>query len=680
MELQLFILKYDLTHEEYSLPAQIIELKTSKLLFIICFLMLTIFSEGISNAVVLLPNNQTYTLKKPFLYFIDKTNSLSIDSVASPHWDNKFKLIYEDKLDNDYAAAHWLKIVVKNESNNEQLSWYLESFDFTIDELKFYSKLSNGKWQESQTGFNLDFNVRRIFHKNPVYELDVKPGEEKAFYLKLRTRFSHLLMLKIRSNEVFIRYAIKEYWTLGLFYGIQLLIIFINFYLFFRLRDRSFLFYVLTVTSQIIYCFGRDGLGFQFFWPDVPFFNTIIYRFAQFSMIVFTILYSSSFLKTKLYLPRLHNAMMTAIFVRFGVLLITTFISLDQEYLLVIDAIILSLPFLAGILVLNKGIRYVTNFVVGFTFLYICFGLIALHAFKLIDFSPIDWYFINIGIFAQSIFISMALLEQFSYFKEQNERSQKKIIDQLMLTEQLKDEMNYKLTQMVDERTKELEEKNNTLDAFVYRASHDIKGPLNSIIGLTNIALKESEGTKYKEYFDHINKNSIRLKNLVTDLLQLSRVEQQGPEKKEIDIASMLDEIILSFSNLPDFNRVKISKDLPAVSKCFSDERMVYSILQNLTENAIKYQDKSKSTSILNIRIEVTKESFLFIFEDNGLGIPEEVKGRIFDMFYKVENSSNGTGLGLYIVKTSVQKLGGTIELDTQLGRGSIFTVQVPLI
>ncbi len=253
--------------------------------------MLTIFSEGISNAVVLLPNNQTYTLKKPFLYFIDKTNSLSIDSVASPHWDNKFKLIYEDKLDNDYAAAHWLKIVVKNESNNEQLSWYLESFDFTIDELKFYSKLSNGKWQESQTGFNLDFNVRRIFHKNPVYELDVKPGEEKAFYLKLRTRFSHLLMLKIRSNEVFIRYAIKEYWTLGLFYGIQLLIIFINFYLFFRLRDRSFLFYVLTVTSQIIYCFGRDGLGFQFFWPDVPFFNTIIYRFAQFSMIVFTIIY-----------------------------------------------------------------------------------------------------------------------------------------------------------------------------------------------------------------------------------------------------------------------------------------------------------------------------------------------------------------------------------------------------
>ncbi|MBY0426833.1 MAG: HAMP domain-containing histidine kinase [Cytophagales bacterium] len=98
-----------------------------------------------------------------------------------------------------------------------------------------------------------------------------------------------------------------------------------------------------------------------------------------------------------------------------------------------------------------------------------------------------------------------------------------------------------------------------------------------------------------------------------------------------------------------------------------------------MTENAIKYQDKSKEDSKLKVDISIDNHELYLVFEDNGLGIPEEVKDRIFDMFYKVENSSNGTGLGLYIVKTSVQKLGGSITLETKLGVGSTFRVKVPL-
>lgn len=620
-----------------------------------------------------------YFVKPPFYHFRDATNTIPIDTLASATFYSQFSLDSSSFIHDDVKAANWYRIQVSNQNKTENLSWYLEFLDFSIDEIHFYSKSDQGKWEEFKGGFNYDFFVRKIAHKNYVFPLDLRPGETKVYYVKIRTRFRHSLAMIIQNDQSLIKYANDEYWLLGLFYGIQFLIIFINTYLFIRLKDKTFLFYVFTVLSQVIYCFGRDGLAFQYLWPEMPFFNTILYRFAQFGMVFFTILYSSSFLQTRMYLPKIHEMMQGAIIVRFFVLIMSAFVFIKAEYLMLIDGIILSLPFISSILVLNKGIKYVANFVVGFVFLYTAFFLTTLQVHGIFNIAPLDWYAINIGIFCQSIFISMALLEQFSFFKEQNEKAQRKIIEQLRLTEQLKDDMNKVLQKKVEERTKELEEKNNTLDAFVYRASHDIKGPLNSIIGLTNLAQKQSEGTPFYEYFDHINKNSIRLKNLVTDLLQLSKVEQQGPIINEIDLRKMLDEIILSFSNLPDFDKVKITQRLPENAICRSDERLMYSVLQNLTENAIKYQDNTKEQPMLDVLVELSNTHIHMVFTDNGLGVPTELKEKIFDMFYKVDNKSNGTGLGLYIVKTAVAKLNGTIKIDSEVGKGTQFVVDIPI-
>ena len=104
---------------------------------------------------------------------------------------------------------------------------------------------------------------------------------------------------------------------------------------------------------------------------------------------------------------------------------------------------------------------------------------------------------------------------------------------------------------------------------------------------------------------------------------------------------------------------------------------MIYSIFQNLIENAFKYRDTTKENSILTVRIEVDKQKSVIEFADNGLGINKDLKDKIFDMFFRASELSGGTGLGLYLVKMAVEKIGGRINVETGLNKGSIFTIVI---
>lgn len=260
-------------------------------------------------------------------------------------------------------------------------------------------------------------------------------------------------------------------------------------------------------------------------------------------------------------------------------------------------------------------------------------------------------------------FFAVKLRKQKSWLKEVNKR--------------LKN-MQQDLTKSIQElnlRKAQIEDHNNQLELFVYKASHDIKGPLRSIIGLTQIGLQDVKETAAREYFQHINKSTQRLDNLLADLLRLTKAKQAEIEKKEIDFHSMVQEIIQSFGSIRGFDRLAIEVDIPENIAFMSDEKMIYSVLQNFIENGIKYFDPKKETPFLKVKIRQEEGKTIFLFEDNGLGIDEEHLPKIFDMFYKIDHQSEGTGLGLHIIKVTVKRLGGTIKVKSRAGQGSSFTI-----
>ncbi len=260
-------------------------------------------------------------------------------------------------------------------------------------------------------------------------------------------------------------------------------------------------------------------------------------------------------------------------------------------------------------------------------------------------------------------FFAVKFRRQKSWLKEVNKRLK---VMQLDLTNSL-NELNLRKAQ--------IEDHNNELELFVYKASHDIKGPLRSIMGLTQIGLHDVKDDTAQEYFGHIHKSTKRLDNLLADLLRLTKAKQAEVEKEQINLPVMVEDIIQSFKNIRYFDRVKIRVDIQEDISFESDEKMLYSVIQNFVENGIKYCDPAKEEPILEISIRQEQGETIFQFRDNGLGVDAEHLPKIFDMFYKIDPNSDGTGLGLHIVKVTIEKLGGTLKVNSRKGGGSLFTI-----
>lgn len=236
---------------------------------------------------------------------------------------------------------------------------------------------------------------------------------------------------------------------------------------------------------------------------------------------------------------------------------------------------------------------------------------------------------------------------------------------------------NILLEETVKQRTRELKEANEQLETFVYKASHDIKGPLRSVIGLTTIGQKDVKDEVALTYFDHILKSTKKLDTLLRDLLEVTKVKQATLQIEKINFKELVAEAMAHFENSVGYEKIKFSIDIKESADFYSDKKLVYSLIQNLIENPIKYADFSKPESLVSVQITSSEKGADLIFKDNGIGIPEEFQKRVFDMFFKVNDNSNGTGLGLYIVKSTVEKLNGSIQLESQKGVGSTFYVKL---
>jgi signal transduction histidine kinase len=224
----------------------------------------------------------------------------------------------------------------------------------------------------------------------------------------------------------------------------------------------------------------------------------------------------------------------------------------------------------------------------------------------------------------------------------------------------------------------ELQKVNFELDNFVYHASHDLRSPLRSILGLINLLRIEDNEKAKKNCVDMIEGSINRLDNLVQDLLSMSRNNRVNDAHVEVNL---MNEINYSFAN---FYHVSDTKNLEIVTKVRqpvifkSDITRIRIILNNLISNAIKYRSYERERSYIHIDVEVNEKEAVFIVDDNGEGVPLSKQAYVFDMFVRASESSEGSGLGLYIVKNVLEKLKGTIAMESEEDKGTRFTVRLP--
>jgi PAS domain S-box-containing protein len=226
----------------------------------------------------------------------------------------------------------------------------------------------------------------------------------------------------------------------------------------------------------------------------------------------------------------------------------------------------------------------------------------------------------------------------------------------------------------------ELQKVNADLDNFIYTASHDLKAPVSNIEGLL-IALEEALPVNAKSteevvsILELINVSISRFKNTIRDLTEISKVQKGLQESDQInDIGHLLTEVKSDIKEIINLYGAKINIDLILPEIRFSRKNL-RSIFYNLISNAIKYSDPERKP-LIKVRTEKIKnDTALILVEDNGLGIADEYKDKIFSMFKRAHDHVDGSGIGLYIVKRIVENNGGNIELESQVGKGSIFKI-----
>ncbi len=234
----------------------------------------------------------------------------------------------------------------------------------------------------------------------------------------------------------------------------------------------------------------------------------------------------------------------------------------------------------------------------------------------------------------------------------------------------------------LEQKNTELQKANSELDRFVYSASHDLRAPLKSLLGLIRITDQDAAPADLNlhEKLKMMKRTITKLDDFIEDILHFSRNARLDVAREEINFDELIREIDgnLKFINGSSGSGLKLKLEIKQDEKFISDKSRVSVVLNNLISNAIKYQDTTKDNLLLSITIHCDKRNAHIEIEDNGIGIEAQSQKRVFEMFYRATTLSTGSGLGLYIVKEVIEKLEGSITLESELKRGTKFTVVIP--
>ena len=221
--------------------------------------------------------------------------------------------------------------------------------------------------------------------------------------------------------------------------------------------------------------------------------------------------------------------------------------------------------------------------------------------------------------------------------------------------------------------TKALAAKINELNLFIYRTYHELKGPLASIEGLCNLAMTESKRKDLQNYIQMIHQGTLKLDHALCDLQRVNLLSYSKIEFNRVNIHHEIESLKEMMKTLTNFSKITFLTKIHLKEDLITDKTVLLTILKNLVTNAINYADPRKNNSFVTISVSQKGSEVVFVVEDNGIGISEQHQHKVWDMFFRANDSVDGTGLGLYIAKRGAERLKGSISLTSKLGLGSLF-------
>jgi two-component system, sensor histidine kinase LadS len=628
-----------------------------------CFLLFTLaFAQANGQDTLILHNSQKdYSISgKAIEVFEDTSNS---DKEIRDKESIPFKKNHSFYFTAEHPQyTYWAKLTLIDSSDFSN-HWFFVSYNYSVDSLDIYAYNKSGQLFSKQYRFlSTRLSDKEVEHKNLTWDFTFPKNEPVTIYIKAKNKNTSQYGFALREHKEYFSSSMYEYFFFGTFYGGLLMISLYHLIFFFSLRDYSYLFYSAYIIMQGIYMCYRDATALVFIFPDSPAMLDATYGLIMFLLAFSVSLYSRFFLELNSY--KWSNFFIIA-FVVFRL----PFLLFSQEYpvwLMWFDMIAALLPFILSVVSLMQGHKTAILFMISFGVIIIGFFINLLWHVNIIPGTRQVFYSLYYAIGIESLMLALANAYRLRKLKEAS-----------LLKNVLEEKINEN-TLKISRQEELIKEKSDDLDMLLYRASHDIKGPLKSIDGLCLVGQMDEHEKNI--YFKRIASSSKRLQNILNSLLDIAKQNRADLRIENVNLYKLTNECINEhLREYPGFNDMQFLINIPEIN-IRSEKYSLLSIVQNIVENAVKYRDVKKEKNILSVTLVQFSDFNKIIFEDNGMGINEPSLKKIFQMFYRANtDASEGAGLGLYIVKQNVERLNGKISISSNEGEYTLIEIRLPV-
>ena len=578
------------------------------------------------------------------------------------------------------TATYWFKLDIKNSSTS--VNRFLEVAYAPLDEVEVFFRDSVGAWVSKKSGDQFPISSREISYHHfvfPVYIFD----NVSEIYVRLTTTSSVQLPLTIWSPEKFYQSATQTQFANGIFYGILLIMVFYNLFLYLSIRDLSTLYYITTLFAGVNVIAFFQGYGFFYVYPDWPELNPTFTIISGPLFIIASGLLTRSFLKLKEYSLRLDQALKATAFVTvllvFLLFIFPQLISFRALHLLTI--INCSLILISAFYCFTKKYRPARYFLLAWATLLVAGVLFSLKNLGYFPSNALSNSALYIGGIMQTLLISFALGDRINFLtKENQEAKEKELLFKQTVNDQLEKEIKLR-TDEIRQTNETLKETNQVKDKLFSVISHDLKGPLHSLQGTLNIlkmgALSPEEFDKLAGTIEvQLHQTSYLLENL----LHWSKTQMQGESfnPARIELKEIFSETLHLFDREFTDKSIQPLNLLQATISAYADLNMIRTVLRNLVSNALKFTEPNGKISL---DAKSRENEIVISIQDTGTGIPARYIKNLFTLQGITTvgtREEKGTGIGLVLCKEFVEKNGGKIWVESKEGEGTAFYFTVP--
>ncbi|MDC0254191.1 sensor histidine kinase [Bacteriovoracales bacterium] len=633
-------------------------------LFILFCFQFSLPSWGDHNPLVLNNEKQFFQLGPHLDILEDKSSKLVINEVENlKNFKPNKKMVANFGFS---KSAFWAKFRVENKSN--QKTWFLSFNNYQQNDVRFYQKSEKG-WKEKRSGDFQPFSNRDVKAKPMVFS--IKPGSSSLYFIRVKGVISRI-SLSLSTPSYFVGEQTREDYILGMFFGLLITMAIYNLFIFISTKNESYLLYVAYVVFIGLVFANIQGYSQRYLFKDFPWMNNNGYIIFVGFAGVFVILFTSSFLELKEKVPRLYILMMVFVFTNILLIIFSFTIPVKFSVLYMNINLLLYTPFifLCGFLRTRMNYRPSRYFLAGFGVLIFSIIVNTLMIFKIIpSVNFFRQYGVLLGNAFELILISMGLADRFNLIQEkalEKEKEAKEIQQHHAVT----------LKKEVEIRTFELSQKNEQLKTYNYTVAHDLINPIG--VALTYVDYYQSIDPENKDKRENMIQRvreaiekSISIINGILINFTVDKVDLKRRDLLKI-VEMALEHLQLKIEE----KKVKINLELRAESIICNDVSM-YQVFTNLIGNSIKYS-KDENVEIKISSFKNKGEVFVQV-SDNGLGIDKNKINSIFNLKSREgAHKVKGLGIGLSIVKNLVKENNGKVEVNSELGKGTTFTLIFP--